>query len=67
MSIASILEAAPKLAVEWASEREDRQRRTDADPAEVGDLETFERKRARLANRAREARRRTVERCDTAR
>ncbi len=34
MSIASILENAPKLAMEWAAEREDRQTRTDADPAD---------------------------------
>ena len=34
MSIASILENAPTLAQEWAAEREDRQRRTQADPAD---------------------------------
>jgi len=34
MSIASILEAAPQLASEWAAEREDRQTRTEADPAD---------------------------------
>ena len=34
MSIASILEAVPKLSKEWASERDDRQRRTEADPAD---------------------------------
>ena len=34
MSIASILENVPRLAQEWASEREDRQRRTKADPAD---------------------------------
>ena len=34
MSIESILEAAPQLASEWAAEREDRQTRTEADPAD---------------------------------
>ena len=34
MSIPSILDAAPKLAAEWASERADRQNRTEADPAD---------------------------------
>lgn len=34
MSIASILENVPKLAREWGEEREDRQRRTKADPAD---------------------------------
>ena len=34
MSIASILENAPKLALEWASERDDRQQRIEADPAD---------------------------------
>jgi len=38
MSIASILENAPKLAMEWAAEREDRQTRTDADPADYEQL-----------------------------
>ena len=41
MSIASILEAAPKLAVEWAAEREDRQRRTNADPADYDRLKAL--------------------------
>ncbi len=39
MSIASILENAPKLAQEWGSEREDRQRRTKADPADYQRLQ----------------------------
>ena len=34
MSIASILENVPELAREWAAEREDRQTRTEADPAD---------------------------------
>ncbi len=34
MSIASILENVPKLAREWAAEREDRQTRIEADPAD---------------------------------
>ena len=34
MSIASILENVPKLAREWGEEREERQRRTKADPAD---------------------------------
>ena len=34
MSIASILEAVPQLAEEWDAEREDRQSRTKADPAD---------------------------------
>ena len=34
MSIASILENAPKLALELASERDDRQQRIEADPAD---------------------------------
>ena len=38
MSIASILENAPKLALEWASERDDRQQRTEADPADYEQL-----------------------------
>ncbi|MFB3097440.1 MAG: hypothetical protein ACE1ZZ_02050 [Dehalococcoidia bacterium] len=38
MSIASILENAPKLAREWAAEREDRQTRTEADPADYEQL-----------------------------
>jgi len=38
MSLASILEAAPKLAREWAAEREDRQKRTEADPADYARL-----------------------------
>ncbi|MCH7620370.1 MAG: acyl-CoA/acyl-ACP dehydrogenase [Chloroflexi bacterium] len=39
MSIASILENAPKLAREWAAEREDRQTRTEADPADYQRLQ----------------------------
>ena len=38
MSIASILENAPKLALEWASERDNRQQRTEADPADYEQL-----------------------------
>ena len=38
MSIASILETIPDLSREWAAEREDRQRRTDADPADYARL-----------------------------
>ena len=38
MSIASILEAVPQLAEEWAAEREDRQSRTEADPADYDRL-----------------------------
>ena len=38
MSVASIMEAAPKLAEEWASQREDRQNRTKADPADYQSL-----------------------------
>ena len=41
MSIASILAASPDLAREWASEREDRQRRTDADPADYDRLKAL--------------------------
>ena len=38
MSVTSIMEAAPKLAEEWASQREDRQNRTKADPADYQSL-----------------------------
>jgi alkylation response protein AidB-like acyl-CoA dehydrogenase len=38
VTIASILEQAPKLAQEWAAQRADRQRRTKADPADYAQL-----------------------------
>ncbi len=36
--VETILEAIPKLAKEWASQREDRQQRTEADPADYDQL-----------------------------
>ena len=38
MSIKSILEAVPKLSQEWAAQREDRQHRIEADPADYARL-----------------------------